>query len=263
MRHHDRNPPPDANRLLGPADPSPASVINARGAGPFVLVGDHAGRSLPARLGTLGVAPEAMDSHIAWDIGVLGVGRRLATALDAPFVHQRYSRLVIDCNRAPARDDSIPAASDGVVIPGNAGLDAAQRAARRIEIYEPYHASIAALLDRREREGRSTALVSLHSFTPSLQGRARPWAVGVLHRDDSSLSRHVLTRLRAELGDEAGDNQPYAMDEVDNTVPLHADPRGLDYLELEVRQDLIADPAGRARMGLLLTRWLKQACETR
>ena len=203
-----------------------------------------------------------MDSHIAWDIGVRGVGRRLAKALDAPFVRQRYSRLLIDCNRAPARSDSIPATSDGVAIPGNIGLDAAS-AARRTEIYEPYHACIAALLDRRGREARPTALVSLHSFTPSLQGRARPWAVGVLHRDGSALSRHVLTRLRAEFGDEAGDNQPYAMDEVDNTVPLHADPGGLDYLELEIRQDLIADTAGQTGMGLFLARLLGQASEAR
>lgn len=263
MRHHDRKRPSGANRLLGSTDPWPASVINAQGGGPFVLVGDHAGRAVPACLGTLGVAPEAMDSHIAWDIGVLGVGRRLARALDAPFVHQRYSRLVIDCNRAPARGDSMPAASDGVAIPGNAGLDDDQRTFRRLEIYEPYHACIAAILTRRARSGRRTALVSLHSFTPSLQGRARPWAVGVLHRNDSALSRRALSWLRAELGDEAGDNQPYAMDEVDNTVPLHADSRGLDYLELEIRQDLIVDPKGQAGMGLFLARLLKQACETR
>lgn len=105
-------------------------------------------------------------------------------------------------------------------------------------------------------------MVSLHSFTPEIQGRSRPWAVGVLHRDDSVLSRRVLTLLRAELGDEAGDNQPYAMDEVDNTVPLHAGRRGLDYLELEIRQDLIADAAGQAGMGLFLARLLNQACET-
>lgn len=261
--HHHTERPVGANRLLGPADLSPAGAVNARSFGPFLLIGDHAGRAIPAGLGTLGLSSSAMDSHIAWDIGVLAMGRRLAKALDAPFVHQRYSRLVIDCNREPGRDDSIPVISDGVVIPGNAGLDAVQRAARRTEIYEPYHARIAAFLDRLGRHGPPAALVSLHSFTPSLQGHARPWAVGVLHRNDSALSDRLLALLRGEMGDEAGDNQPYAMDEVDNTVPLHADPRGLDYLELEIRQDLIADHAGQARMGDVLARLLQRAWASR
>jgi len=101
--------------------------------------------------------------------------------------------------------------------------------------------------------------VSLHSFTPAMQGRARPWRYGVLHRGDSALSSRMLTLLREQLGDEAGDNQPYAMDGTDHTVPLHADARGLDYLELEVRQDLIADPAGQSAAAGMLSRLLRQA----
>jgi predicted N-formylglutamate amidohydrolase len=200
-----------------------------------------------------------MDSHIAWDIGVRGLGRRLGRALDAPFVHQRYSRLVIDCNRAPGRNDSIPETSAGVPVPGNAGIAPSGRAARITEIYEPYQARIAALLDRRRSLGRTTVLVSLHSFTPSLGGQDRPWKVGVLHRGDSGLSRRMLALLRDQLGDEAGDNQPYAMDEADNTVPLHAFPRGLDYLELEVRQDLIAAPAGQAAISAFVADLLRRA----
>ena len=74
-----------------------------------------------------------------------------------------------------------------------------------------------------------------------------------------ALSRRVLALLKADLGDEAGDNQPYAMDGSDNTVPLHADARGLDYLELEVRQDLIGDPADQARTAAVVAGWLRQA----
>ena len=251
-----------ADRLLGPDDPPPVIVANADGASPFVLLGDHAGRAVPAALAGLGLPPGAMDGHIAWDIGVRGLGERLSRHLDAPFIHQAYSRLVIDCNRAPGRADSIPAVSDGLPIPGNAALHPADLAARRDEIYEPYQAAIAAMLDQRARQGRLALLASLHSFTPSLQGRARPWAFGVLHRGDSELSRRVLALLRAELGEAAGDNQPYAMDSIDNTVPLHADPRGLDYLELEVRQDLIADAEGQAWAAALADRLLRQAMAT-
>ena len=187
-----------------------------------------------------------MDLHIAWDIGIGAVGALLAPMLDAPLVRQSYSRLVIDCNRKPGAPDLAPAVSDGVAIPGNVGLTPEGVAARRAAIYEPYHAAISELLDNRAARGLETILVSLHSFTPVMQGFVRPWRYGVLHRGDSAFSDAVLALLQSELGDAAGDNQPYAMDARDNTIPRHADARGLDYLELEIRQDLIADAAGQA-----------------
>ena len=242
---------------MGRDDPSPVHVTNAGGACPLLLIGDHAGRLIPASLGGLGLTPADMDTHIAWDIGVAGLGERLAARLGACFIRQTYSRLVVDCNRRPGAPAAMPEISDGVSIPGNLGLGAEAIAARRAEIYQPYQDAIAAELDRRA--GRPTILVSLHSFTPVMQGVARPWRMGVLHRDDSAFSDRVLGLLRRELGEAAGDNAPYRMDETDNTVPLHADPRGLDYLELEVRQDLIAEPAGQDEAADLLARVLTEA----
>jgi predicted N-formylglutamate amidohydrolase len=226
-------------------DPSPVIVANPRGSSPYLLLGDHAGREIPRALGDLGLPPEAMDRHIAWDIGVAALGERLAAALDAAFIRQRYSRLVIDCNRRLGDPTSVPTVSDGQIVPGNRGLGPAGLAARQARVFNPYHAEIARVLDRRMAAGRTTVIIALHSFTPVMEGFARPWRYGVLHRDDSPFSRRVLGALRSRLGDAAGDNQPYAMDGTDNTVPLHADGRGLDYLELEVRQDLIADADGQ------------------
>jgi predicted N-formylglutamate amidohydrolase len=254
-------PRPAANGLLGPGDPSPAIVVNPGGASPFLLIGDHAGRRVPAGLGDLGLPPEAFERHIAWDIGVAGVGERLATALDAAFIRQAYSRLVIDCNRVPGAKDSVPEISDGQSIPGNLALSAADLAARRDQIYAPYQAAISTALDARQRAGRPALLVSLHSFTPLFQGFRRPWRFGVLHRNDSAFSRRALAWLRKAFGDQAGDNQPYAMDGIDNTIPLHADARRLDYLELEMRQDLIAAAAGQDEVAAVVARLLREAGE--
>jgi predicted N-formylglutamate amidohydrolase len=240
-------------------DPPPVIVVNPRGSSPLLLLGDHAGREIPVVLGDLGVAPEALDRHVAWDIGVAGLGERLAWALDAAFIRQTYSRLVIDCNRRPGAADCALAVSDGVAIPGNANLEAADLAWRVGEIYAPYQAEIARVLDLREELGRPTLLVSLHSFTPVFQGVSRPWRFGVLHRGDSPFSIRMLRLLREALGDDAGDNEPYAMDATDNTVPLHADARGLDYLELEVRQDLIAEATGQDAAASFLARLLAEA----
>ena len=247
-------------QLLGPDDVSPFVVVNPSGGSSFLLLGDHAGRAVPASLAGLGLGPEAMERHIAWDIGIAGLGERLASALDACFIRQTYSRLVIDCNRQPGAADAAPAVSDGTAIPGNVGLSEADMAVRRDEIYAPYQDRIAAELDARAAASRPTLLVSLHRFTPEMGGFARPWRFGVLHRNDSAFSRAMLAVLRETLGEEVvGDNQPYAMDGTDNTIPLHAAARGLDYLEIEVRQDLIAAAAGQDEVAALLARLLPLA----
>lgn len=237
-------------QLLSPHDPSPVIVENPCAASPFLLLGDHAGREVPGALGDLGAPTAAFDRHIAWDIGVAGVGVRLAALLDATFIRQRYSRLVIDCNRDPTRTDAMPQVSDGTAIPANAGISTEDRQARRDAIFTPYHAAIAAELDRRAAACLPTTLIALHSFTPTMAGFARPWRFGVLHQGNSAYSRAMLATLRGAFGDAVvGDNQPYVMDDVDYTVPHHAGGRGLDYLELEIRQDLIGDETGQAQVA--------------
>ncbi len=208
--------------------------------GPFLLIGDHAGAAIPARLGDLGLAPADQQRHIALDIGIEQLGLRLGELLGAPFLRQVYSRLVIDCNRDPARADAVPEVSDGTEVPGNAGITDAARQARVAEIHEPYHAAIGEALDARRAAGRRTALVSLHSFTPVMAGIVRPWHIGVLHdRGDTRFAQAMLAWMRVGGPFLVADNQPYSMDGTDHTVPRHAYPRRLPYVELEVRQDLL------------------------
>jgi predicted N-formylglutamate amidohydrolase len=248
-----------STHLLVAGDPDPVIVLNPGAPSTFLLLGDHAGREIPRRLNRLGVSDAALDRHIAWDIGIAGLGARLSALLDATFISQVYSRLVVDCNRRPGADGAMPAVSDGELIPGNQDLSPQAVAVRMAEIYTPYQDAIAAALDART--GRATLLIALHSFTPSMQGADRPWRLGVLHRHDSPFSSAVLARLSEDLGAAVGDNAPYAMDATDNTIPLHADARGLDYLELEVRQDLLADAEGQATMAAWLAPRLVEALE--
>lgn len=240
-----------AYALLGADDPAPVGLFNAAGCSPFLLIGDHAGSAIPAALGDLGLAAADRGRHIAIDIGVHGLGHALARLLDAPFLHQHYSRLVIDCNRDPAQAEAIPAMSDGSRIAGNEGLDDTARAARIAAIHAPYQAAIAAAIAARQAAGRATILLSLHSFTPIMDGIARPWDVGVLHwRGRTDFAQAMLDALRSDAALTVGDNQPYQMDATDHTVPRHAFPHDLPYAEMpyaeiEVRQDLIDDAAGQ------------------
>jgi predicted N-formylglutamate amidohydrolase len=257
-----RNLSPGSNLLLSPDDPSPFVVTNPGGSSPLLLIGDHAGRAIPAKLGDLGLPPGELSRHIAWDIGVAGLGARLAERLDACFIRQTYSRLVFDCNRRFEDPSAIAEVSDRTPIPANQGLSLAEKQVRLHEIYRPYEAAIAQALDLRAKSGCKSLVFSLHSFTPVYQGFVRPWRYGVIHRDDSPLSSAVLSLLQRQFGEAAGDNLPYAMDGTDNTVDVHALPRGLDYLELEVRQDLIADEAGQIEQGEILGTLLTEALQS-
>ncbi len=239
--------------LLGPDDPAPVIAFNTDRPSPFLLIGDHAGIAIPAALGTLGLSPADLARHIACDIGIRGLGEALALRLDCGFIHQAFSRLVIDCNRDPASPDAIPEISDGTAIAGNSGLDHARADARIAAIHIPYQAAIGDEIARRAEQGHDTVLISLHSFTPSMQGIARPWHVGILHAGgDERFACAVLDELRKEPDLTVGDNQPYRMDLTDHTIPRHAFAAGLPYVELEIRQDLLGDAAGQRHWSEIL-----------
>lgn len=242
--------------LLGPDDLPPAIIDNPDGDAPFVLIGDHAGAAIPRAFADLGLSAEDRTRHIAWDIGVAAVGALLAERLDAVFVHQLYSRLVIDCNRDPARPDAMPDASDGTMIAANLQLSPDARQARIDEVHAPYQAAIARALGARP----DAVLVALHSFTPVMGGLARPWHAGILHdRGDDRFALALLAALRAEPDLIVGDNEPYAMAGLDYTVPRHAITPGRRYAEVELRQDLIAAPAGQRAWADRLARLLPSA----
>lgn len=232
-------------RLLGPDEPHPVVVHRENGASDLFLTCDHAGRRIPRRLGDLGLPPFERERHIAWDIGILGTSKLISDRLDATLVEQIYSRLVADCNRAPDMPGFIAPISETTEIPGNRNLSPEQVAARMREIHKPYHDRIVELLDARATLGRRTVLIAMHSFTPVFKGVARRWQIGLLYNRDRRVAR-ILHELLAPTGLEVGDNEPYAItDTSDYGIPVHGERRGIPHIEIELRQDLIAEPAGQ------------------
>lgn len=248
--------------LLSANEPPPVAVEYGGGASPFLLIADHAGNRVPAALGTLGLPQAELDRHIGIDIGILGVGRGLARRLGATLIHQPYSRLVIDCNRRPGRPDAMPEVSDGTRVPGNIGLGPDARALREAAIFRPYHARIEAEIDARMAAGRPVVLLALHSFTPRHGDYVapRPWHIGVLWNRDERLARALVDALDAEADLTVGRNEPYDVsDDIDYAIPVHAEARGLLHVEIEIRQDQIADASGQDAWSERLARVLPLA----
>jgi predicted N-formylglutamate amidohydrolase len=230
--------------LLGPDDPPAFSVHNEKGRAPLLLLCDHASKVVPKSLAGLGLPTGALERHIGWDIGGLDAARELSTTLDAPLVASGYSRLVIDCNRWPGGEGSIPEVSDGTHVPANEGLTAEQVDARAHACFWPYHQEVDRQLDRMTTASRSVCLLVVHSFTPAMKGFQRPWHVGVLWNDDPRLPAPLLAELRRDPALVVGDNEPYsARASYEYTLTAHARPRALPHCSLEVRQDLMATPA--------------------
>src|SRR5437588_6380050 len=249
----------DTTLLLDTAEVPPVREENAAGASPFLLLCDHYGRLIPRALGDLGLPASELERHIAWDIGIAGLAGQLSNHLDAHLIAQRYSRLVIDCNRPPCAASSIPVLSEATAIPGNEGLPRTAAEARQSAIFDPYHRRITDAIDQRLRDHRPTVLVSLHSFTPVYAGVARPWHIGTLYHRDTHLAPLLLKLFRAEADLVVGDNEPYAVtDATDYTIPVHGEARGLMNSGIEIRQDLIADASGQAQWAERLARIFRE-----
>ncbi len=225
-------------------------VVNPEGRAGALITCDHASRAIPPELDDLGLPPVALSRHIAWDIGAADVARRLAALLDAPAVLAGTSRLVVDCNRMAGDTTAMPAVSDGTAVPGNRNLDEAERARRHRLYFQPYHAEVSR---RLTAAGPQTLVVSVHSFTPAMNGITRPWHVGVLHDGNEVTANRLLAALRDMAGLVVGDNEPYSGGEPEGYgIKVYGKERGHPMAMFEIRQDLVADAAGTAAWADIL-----------
>lgn len=243
----------DLAALLCPDDPPPFQCVNPDGKGYALLLCDHASCAVPRALGSLGLDDATLMRHIGWDIGAAEVTRHLSRRFDAPAVLSGYSRLVIDCNRAPGEKQSIPEVSDGVRVPGNCGLPPGEAARRREALFDPYHRAVAEAVARFRDAGRVPAILCIHSCTPVMNGFERPWHIGVLHDQDRRIAGPLMAALAARGDVCVGDNQPYTgRGQAGKTMHTHAHDVGLPHVMVEIRQDLIDTHAGAAAWARIL-----------
>ena len=243
----------DAEILLGADEPAPFAVLGVVPSRPVLLVCDHASHRVPARLSSLGVSAADLKTHLGVDIGAGAVVRFLSSALRLPAVLAGYSRLVVDCNRRLDDPSAFPAFVDGVTVPGNRGLSHEERSARADALYWPYHHAVRDQLGRLESLASAPALITVHSFTPVLNGARRPWHFGVLWDKDSRIPAPLMEGLRRFPDVLVGDNQPYSgRDPHDFTIDHHGEAEGLPHVSIEIRQDLVETDDGVRHWGGLL-----------
>lgn len=227
---------------LTPSDPAPVEWVRPDSDSPVLLLCEHAGQAIPANLDGLGLPEGAIDLHIGWDIGAERLARSLAEKLDAPLILQRYSRLVIDCNRPTGSAGSIPEISDHIEIPGNAGVSSEARRQREALIFDPLNAAIDDGFARAPRRGA----FSIHSFTRQMhRGPRRHWDAGFLSRRDLAAAQIFVDSIAQTQPDlKLGVNEPYRIeDDGDWFIPRHAEPRGVRHSLVEICNDQLQSDA--------------------
>lgn len=247
--------------ILTEADGEAVAVDNPEGAGRCLFVCEHASRRMPEHAGNLGLDADALVSHIAWDPGALAVAQRLSVKLDGPLVHQRFSRLVYDCNRPPEAPAAMPEKSEIYEIPGNRDLSVAERYARTAALYVPFHDRIFALSHARAARGLQNVIVTVHSFTPVYMGKQRDVEIGILHDDDSRLADRMLDAAKGGPYRVAR-NEPYGpQDGVTHSLRLHGLPFQYLNVMIEVRNDLIRDEIGQGVVADYLAELIAKAID--
>ncbi len=243
--------------FLSPDEPVPVELVHGGLTSPLLIHCDHGGNAVPRALDHLGVSASVLDRHVGWDIGAAGVSRHLAHALGATAVIARYSRLVIDLNRAMGDPEAVPEASDGITIPRNVALTLDDLARRADALFWPYHKAIDSQIAHIKARRLVPVMLSIHSFTPSLMRRdvaqARPWHCGVMFSRDTRLGDHLITALRAVPGMVVGVNEPYSGITHGYCMKAHGLAQGLPHAQIEIRQDLICTTAGQQWWGGLLS----------
>jgi predicted N-formylglutamate amidohydrolase len=238
--------------LLGPDEPGPYRVLNPLAESPILLVCDHASCRFPKSLGDMGLDPFARRCHLAIDIGAGALTEALAASLGVTAVLHNYSRLVVDCNRQLMDPSAFLEYGDGILVPGNRNLRRDEKDLRASALYWPYHVAIGEQVERLRKAGPLPAFVSIHSFTPVLNGESREWQMGVLWDKDDKTRQIFLDGLRG-AGYHVGDNEPYSgKAPQDFTIDHHAEEIGLPHVGIEIRQDLIDDEQGVAEIASVM-----------
>lgn len=252
QRSTSNNPPVKPVQLLSDDEPGPFRILNPLASLPILLVCDHASRRFPQSLGDMGLDPFARRCHLAIDIGAGALTEKLAETLGVTAVMAQYSRLVVDCNRELMDPGAFLQFGDGVLVPGNRNLKQGDKDLRAESIYWPYHTAIDQQVKRLSAAATLPSFIAVHSFTPVMEGTARPWQIGILWDTDTRLRDIFIEDFRA-AGYKVGDNEPYSgKAPQDFTIDHHAEKPGLPHVGIEVRQDLIDSEAGVAEVAAVM-----------
>ncbi len=211
----------------------------------LILTCEHGGHSVPRELQPLFRGHTALlQSHRGWDPGALVMARYLARKLDVPLYAASISRLVVDLNRSPSHR--------GLFSSVTGDCSGLERKHILDRYYTPYRREVEQAVSRHLKSRLALTHVSVHSFTPVLNGHRRNADIGILYNPDRAREAIFAQRLRLALLETDPDlcvrcNYPYRGSADGFTTWLRRlTPQSLyTGIELELNQSIVAKPAAR------------------
>jgi predicted N-formylglutamate amidohydrolase len=260
MQNQAKMDSPESPKILTPQEGPPVEIINADADTGLLIICEHASNRIPVFFESLGLTQDQVSAHIAWDPGARDVACLLSSAMNAPLVACRVSRLVYDCNRPPNAPAAMPARSEIFDIPGNLNVSAPERRARTEQVYVPFRDTIAGLITEQTASGHAPVLITVHSFTPVFMGKPREVEIGILHGRDRRLADAMLNEAKSVTALKVERNQPYGLEDgVAHTLDVHGYANGLLNVMIEIRNDLIATQQDAAKIASVIRTLIERA----
>lgn len=215
----------------------------------LVLSCEHAVNTIPSVYKPLFSSYDvALNSHQGVDFGALEVALHLQKALNLELVVATTSRLLIDCNRSLTNPKCFSE------ITRKLPLEDKQRLIN--QYYLPFRQEVITLIENHIKEGYQVLHLSLHSFTPKLNGLVRNTELGLLY-DPKRLSEKLLVkRWQKSLSSQykVRLNYPYRGTSDGFTASLRRCWPDADYLgiEFELNQTLAFEVSALATLSEVL-----------
>jgi predicted N-formylglutamate amidohydrolase len=168
---------------------------------------EHGGNRVPAEWATSFLGhDDLLQSHRGWDPGALELAHHIARRLRAPLFAAETTRLLVDLNRSADHPE--------VFSELTGALPPEERETLLARHYFPYRHGVETAVAAAVAGGATVVHLSVHTFTPMWEGRARKVDVGLLFDPGRDPEAAFCGRLRA--GVEARlptlrvrDNEPY------------------------------------------------------
>ena len=140
----------------------------------FLISCEHGGNLVPPAYRELfSGSRELLDSHRGYDIGILPLARRFAQRLQAPLVVSQITRLLVDLNRSEGHPRLFSALTRQLPAP--------ERQQLLYDYYDPYRQQVRRKIQKLIRSEDAVIHLSVHSFTPVLEGKSRTTEIGLLY----------------------------------------------------------------------------------
>lgn len=200
---------------------------------------EHGGNQVPPAYRALfSGQQERLDSHCGYDLGALTLARTLAMGLAAPLEKSETTRLLVDLNR------SLPSRSLFSALTQQ--LDRREKKQLVEQYYLPYRTVVRKRISDMIADGAQVVHLSVHTFTPQLNGQVRQAELGLLYDPGRTAEKRFSQQWRQLLQQWLPNlrvrcNYPYRGTADGLVRALRSELSPEDYLgiELEVNQALL------------------------